>query len=253
MSLFINNNDHPDVYKNDKKLDTSNQGMVRHNALLELIQEQQTANMRLAQSLAELKEHYKQLEEAQSVQWKNVNSQMNDLTTSNRHREKLDIEMLQRLNILDEKHTNLHTILENEAALKQSIIDEMSSLHESSQSIASRLDKNEAANEQLYGQLNEQLTLQKEVVERLSKQEEFQEQVLTRLDTQEALTEKISRQLNHIRSIIFERANYLATKLEDGYKLTSSYVYKLMTGSEKPLTFTSINDKRKKKQEHSDG
>ncbi|MDQ6597448.1 hypothetical protein E2K98_06635 [Bacillus salipaludis] len=69
-------------------------------------------------------------------------------------------------------------------------------------------------------------------------------QVLTRLDRQEALTEKILRQINHIRSILFERTNYLATKIEDGYKVTSTYVYKLMTGSEQPLTFLLRNDKK---------
>ncbi|MBI0577134.1 hypothetical protein IEC97_07155 [Neobacillus cucumis] len=69
-------------------------------------------------------------------------------------------------------------------------------------------------------------------------------QVLTRLDRQEALTEKILRQINHIRSILFERTNYLATKIEDGYKVTSTYVYKLMTGSDQPLSFLLRNDKK---------
>ena len=59
-------------------------------------------------------------------------------------------------------------------------------------------------------------------MKQLSIHEEHQVDVLKQLDKQEALTEKISRQLNHIRSIIFERTNYLATKLEDGYKLTAS-------------------------------
>jgi hypothetical protein len=55
---------------------------------------------------------------------------------------------------------------------------------------------------------------------------------------------KISRQLNHIRSIIFERTNYLAMKLEDGYKLTAFHVYKLMQGTNQPLHLSHINPKK---------
>jgi hypothetical protein len=65
------------------------------------------------------------------------------------------------------------------------------------------------------------------------------------LDKQEALTEKIYRQLNHIRSILFERTNYLAEKMDEGYKLTSSYVYNLMTGNDQPVSFTLLNRNKK--------
>jgi vacuolar-type H+-ATPase subunit I/STV1 len=89
--------------------------------------------------------------------------------------------------------------------------------------------------------------LQRQLSEKINKQEEFQTEVLTRLDQQEALTEKISRQLNHIRSILFERTNYLAEKIDEGYKITSSYVYNLMTGSDQPLTFYLMNNKKGEK------
>lgn len=95
--------------------------------------------------------------------------------------------------------------------------------------------------------LKTQEELQKQLSEKISKQEEFQTGVLTRLDQQEALTEKIFRQLNHIRSILFERTNYLAEKIDEGYKITSSYVYNLMTGSDHPLTFYLMNNKKGEK------
>jgi hypothetical protein len=96
--------------------------------------------------------------------------------------------------------------------------------------------------------LKTQEELQKQLAEKMSKQEEFQTGVLTRLDQQEALTEKIFRQLNHIRSILFERTNYLAEKIDEGYKITSSYVYNLMTGSDQPITFYLMNNKKEEKQ-----
>jgi hypothetical protein len=95
--------------------------------------------------------------------------------------------------------------------------------------------------------LKTQEELQKQLSEKIDKQEEFQLGVLNRLDKQEALTEKISRQLNHIRSILFERTNYLAEKIDEGYKITSSYVYNLMTGSDQPVTFYLMNNKKVEK------
>ncbi|MEH7113880.1 hypothetical protein V7124_16015 [Neobacillus niacini] len=94
--------------------------------------------------------------------------------------------------------------------------------------------------------LKTQEELQKQLAEKIRKQEEFQTEVFTRLEQQEALTEKIFRQVNHIRSILFERTNYLAEKIDEGYKMTSSYVYNLMTGSDQPITFYLMNNKKQK-------
>jgi hypothetical protein len=118
--------------------------------------------------------------------------------------------------------------------------------------LKTRLERYEDANHQLVRQMNEQFELQKDVAEKMTKQEEFQGGVLQRLDIQEALMDKISRQLQHIRSILFERTNYLATKIDDGYKITSSYVYKLMTGADQPLTFFLMNPKKEENQKHTD-
>ncbi|EKN65687.1 hypothetical protein BABA_18881 [Neobacillus bataviensis LMG 21833] len=118
--------------------------------------------------------------------------------------------------------------------------------------LRNRLEKNEEANQQLAMQMNEQLELQKTAAEKMEKQEELQGSVLKRLDNQDALLDKLARQVNHIRSILFERTNYLASKIDDGYKLTSSYVYKLMTGSEKPLTFFLMNHKNEESQKKAD-
>jgi hypothetical protein len=97
--------------------------------------------------------------------------------------------------------------------------------------------------------LKTQEELQKQLSEKFNQQEEFQSGVLTRLDQQEALTEKIFRQINHIRSILFERTNYLAEKIDEGYKITSSYVYNLMTGSDQPVTFYLMNNKKTEKKQ----
>jgi hypothetical protein len=196
MGLFINNSEHPEVYKNKQNLQPSNQVVSRQDFFSDLINEQKKTNVVLKKALSELGLQSQHQEEIQINQWHSVADQLKDLKT--------------------------------------------------------RLERYEDANHQLVRQMNEQFELQKEVAEKMTKQEEFQGGVLQRLDIQEALMDKISRQLQHIRSILFERTNYLATKIDDGYKITSSYVYKLMTGADQPLTFFLMNPKKEENQKHTD-
>jgi len=244
MGIFINHDDkHPTIYKNNVLPKEPNQEIVRCNPLTKLIQEQEKANQELKKSIEELKPRYNNLQKTIVKQCNNVKRQIHDLKSSYYHHEHFENEMIHSLRSLNEKNVTLQASIESENQIKASILEQMNSMLASDEEMASRLKQNEAAIQQLSLQVNEQITRNKETA---AKQETFQVDVLKRLDKQEALTEKISRQLNHIRSIIFERTNYLAGKLEDGYKLTSSYVYKLMNGSDQPLEFTLLNDKKQK-------
>ncbi|WP_209121313.1 hypothetical protein [Alkalihalobacillus sp. BA299] len=245
MSIFINNKDHPDVFKNNNKINAPNQGFIQYHSFAKLLNEQQEANKELTQSITDLKTHYEKLANTQSSQWNLLKHQITDMNDRNRHHKEFENHILQKLTTLNENNINLQTNIAKDILLKKSIIDEFHILKESNQEISGRLEKNEAATQQISSQVNEQQELQKEVVEKISNQEAFQAGVIKRLDNQEALTEKISRQLTHLRSIVFERTNDLATKIEDVYKLTSSYAYKLMTGSDQPLTFSLMKDKKK--------
>ena len=196
MGLFINNSEHPEVYKNNQQLNPTNQIVSRQDFLTQLMNEQHKANASLEKALSELGFKNQLQEESQLNQWNHVGEQLTDLRK--------------------------------------------------------RLERTEDANHQLIVQMKEQMELQKEVSKKITNQEEFQEGVLQRLDSQEALMDKISRQINHIRSILFERTNYLATKIDDGYKITSSYVYKLMTGSDQPLTFLLMNQRKEETHKQND-
>lgn len=252
MGLYINNSHHPDVFKNKDPLREPNQIYSRQDFLTELMSEQLKANAALKKAFTDLRQETIQQEEIQVNQWNTVEHQLQDLRKSNVQQQEVENQIFEMMQVLQQENIQLQTILEKEALVKQEMIDEVNHLRKSYEEIVNRLDQNETANQQLSLQMNEQIQLQKETVENLNKQEVLQTDVLTRLDSQEALVEKISRQLLQIRSILFERTNYLATKIEDGYKLTSSYVYKLMTGSDKPLTFYLMNQRQEENEKRSD-
>ncbi|MFL6561210.1 MAG: hypothetical protein ACJ8MO_34525, partial [Bacillus sp. (in: firmicutes)] len=81
MGLFINNNDHPEVYKNNQQLQTTNQAVSRKDFLSELIHEQQNANAALHKALSELGVQSQIQEETQYTQWNHVGEQLKDLRT----------------------------------------------------------------------------------------------------------------------------------------------------------------------------
>ena len=249
MGLFINKQAHPNLYKNNSQLAASNQVESRQDFLTELMKEQQKANIALNQALAELQTRYQQQTDAQTTHWKQVDYQLIDLKNSTIRQQKFENEMVTNLHSIHEKNVQLEAKVEKETQEKETLTAQINQISKTCDSIADRLDKNEETQQQLAMQMKEQLEMQKQAAEKLTKQEEIHGGMLKRLDNQEALLDKFSRQLNHIRSILFERTNYLAGKIDDGYKLTSSYVYKLMTGSEQPLTFFLMNQKKEENQE----
>lgn len=250
MGLYINNRKHPDVFKSKHPIHAPNQSYTRKNFVTELVNEQQLLNEALKRSLADLKLRSMAQEKWHVDQLHRVDSRLNDLLKSSQDHQNMENQIYESLRIISEKNVHLQTTIDNESLFKQEMINKVHQLGETLQDITSRLEQQEKANQQLSLQLDEQLALQKESVEKMNDQGAFQEDVLKRLDNQEALTEKISRQLNHIRSILFERTNYLATKIEAGYKVTSSYIYKLMTGSDAPLTFFMMNEKKEENKQN---
>lgn len=288
MGLFINNKKHPGVYKNLEIKNENNQEVHRKDYLEELLKFQQKTNLSLSQSLEEIKLNNHEQKEMHTNQWDEVKNQLNEMEKKEFEHHNLDLQIMERLKRLEEKQKTLY---EDETKLKLDVMNEMETQNRISQEISnrieqfealtqqlsgqikkqqenlnekmeqyegfqtkvlSRLDNHEKANQHLSEQIKEQINLEKELNEKMSQQESYQTEILTRIDKQEALTEKLARQINHIRSILFERTNFLAEKIEDGYKLTSSYVYKLLTGSEQPLTFYTIKNKQEDHQKHTD-
>ena len=107
MGLYVNKSDHPDVYKNKKDVSTSNQEYVRRNFLNDLLNEQQKTNHVLNETINELKSQYKQHKKTQNTKWKSVNRKIHYLNKSNQQHTETDNKILQQLDTLDEKNTDL--------------------------------------------------------------------------------------------------------------------------------------------------
>ena len=104
--------------------------------------------------------------------------------------------------------------------------------------------------EEISAKINEQLDYQKVLSKQLLEQEELQKDVSSRLDKQEGLLEKVIRQLDYLRSVLYERTNFLSERIEGSFSMTSSYISKLLTGSDQ-VSFM-LNQKQEEKEKNVD-
>lgn len=243
MGLFINTNKHPDVYKNHGQIVEPNQKSFKQNHVADLLEAQEKTNETLHQSFSELKDLFEKQATKQTNQWKFFQHGISEQKKLNFHHEKIETQVLEWLRKLDEKSVVLQSTLENEVLANKDLINYMNQLSQSNQEVVQQLDKVGLRNEQLEQKVDEQLILQKQIAQHMNTQENTQSEVLNRLDNQEALTEKILRQIDHFRSVLFERTNYLAEKIDTGYNYTASYLAKLFTGSDQSIFL--VNQKQK--------
>ncbi len=231
MPLFMNPNEHPTVYKNTVQLQEQNQTICKNDPLGEFFKVQQN----------EIQQQYEKYREWQNKRWNEINGQLDSLQSNSMKHTEVEAQILETLNVLDQKGKQLHEVLQKDGLQYQAVSEQIRQQYDKMNEIIARLEQFEETDRFLLNQLESKTQVS----------EQFQTDVLIRLDKQEALSEKILRQVNHTRSILFERTNYLAGKIEEGYKLTSSYVYKLMTGSDQPLTFVMLNQKKNERDQKS--
>ncbi|MFC4558401.1 hypothetical protein ACFO3D_09270 [Virgibacillus kekensis] len=236
MGLFINDNDHPDVYGNSGDIAEPNQEYFKYDYFGEMIEEQKKINRELANSFREMKSLNVQHNLTQSKNWKDVRDQLNELKVSNIEHAEFERQAMEWLATLDRNNRKLQGILEHGDTMKQGIIEQVKNLEQSNAKITDQLANYETTSQDLAMKINELTEASKEMSEQISRQGDNQDNVMNRLENQEALMEKTLRQIDHFRSILFERTNHIAEKIESSYDMTSSYVYKLITGSEQPVS-----------------
>lgn len=247
MGLYINHR-HGDIYKNNEGIQAPNQEVFIKNHVAEMIEEQQRVNKSLSSSFYELRNLYEQQSNKQTHQWKDITTQLNQLKQLNDTHDKLENDVIKVLQKLEDNQLSIQKSIEENYLSKETYDQQLNEITSGYQDIADKLERHREVNEKLTSKVEQQTEWQKEIGDKVKEHEVSQEKVLERMENQEAITEKITRQMDHFRSILFERTNYLAEKVEEGYYLTTSYVAKLMSDPERPLAYMTLERKNKDKQ-----
>ncbi len=251
MGLFINNDKHPDVYKNRDQITETNQIVFKKDHVSELLEKQHIANEILQQSINEMKDHLDKHAKKQAYHLKYFGNKLYEINRVSKKQARAESHVMDWLEKLDEKNTKLQVSFDKDLIVKNDLTESIHNLNHSNQDIVKRLDNLGVANEHISLKVNEQLDLQKQMSQQITEQEDKQVDVEQRLENQEALSEKVIRQIDHFRSILFERTNYLAEKIDTSYSYTTSYFTKIMNGNEH-LKTRLINQKQKENQKSSE-
>jgi hypothetical protein len=249
MGLFINRDGHPGVFKNDATIVEQNQRHSKIDSLSEWMQEQQETSASLNRHIGDLEMLLQQQKKLQLNQLTTIRNHLNELHVNDSRHDQFEKNVTRTLTRLDSKQKEFHQMLVDERAVDKEFRVQFS---ESTKEIAERLEKVALANEEIAVKVSEQLDHQRQLSDQILHQEDAQKIVITRLDNQEGITEKMARQLDHLRSILYERTNFLTEKIENSYTMTTSYLSKLLMESEQPMARFLMNPKAEEKQKSSD-
>ena len=247
--MFINHQEHPDVYQNIAAISTTNQACSHTDLFSEWMVEQQAVSDRIHQQLNLLETHMNEQKSAQSSQLKTIRNRLSTLQKRVVHQEEFEKNTLESMAQLAVDRQSLQQMMTEERSLNQQQSMEIQGLRAAMKDSVERLELCTAADEELASKVSEQFIHQQALSGQLAQQHDVQQAVVGRLDDHQGMMDKMLGQVEQLRSTLYERTNVLSKKIED---VMSTYLTKRMTGLEQPMTHFWMNQKPEEKQEKVD-
>ncbi|MEN2767086.1 hypothetical protein [Ornithinibacillus xuwenensis] len=246
MGIFMNTSGHPNLFKNNELIEEPNQSYFKSDFLKEWLQVQQEANDSFHKAFKDMRISLQKQKYMDDSRWREVADEIEGIKkTGDKHAE-FEKQARDWLMMLEDNSKELHRVVEKNSMVNQDMLDEINRIHKSNEEIVSQLEKYEHANHHFTSKMDELVTLQQSMSAQIDVQNDKQDKVIHNIENQEALLEKSYRQLSNLRSILFERTSFVAEKIEESYKLTSTFLFKLISGNDKPLTLMMDQKKESK-------
>ena len=141
-------------------------------------------------------------------------------------------ELEQQLGHITGSYGEVTARLDQQATVNEEIVDRLDQYQELSQEIARQLDQFTlitdgmvkrleelwGSKEEVMDKMDEHHALQHTMTHQISAIEETQKELADQLEGQEGGMDKLLRQVNHLRSVLYERTNFLEGKIEKVYE-----------------------------------
>ncbi|PLR75444.1 hypothetical protein CU633_21005 [Bacillus sp. V3-13] len=254
MTLFVNGQLEPRLYKHEvPENETSNQTIFQRNVLADFIEEQQSINTLINQSVQHVNSALESSGAEQKQYFEGICTRIDDqeafalqMLGLLQNQEALNQKVLQRLELLEKFNDQVSKNFESDEAINQAILDQLSFQDDSLKGLAHKLDKTTELSEDLAKQLKSQQQMEQEILNKLNTEEIYHRTVMERLDEQDALTHKVMRQLEFLRESLFEQVQTLKEKLEKHFKLTSGFLFGMVSRKKGPDTDQQISKSQQK-------
>ncbi|WP_153730743.1 coiled-coil domain-containing protein [Sporosarcina obsidiansis] len=230
MSLFINNDQHKNMYKNQEEIKDSNQKFFRSDPLSELLKEQQKINKSFYQSIGDLKMRGKQQKNRQNEYQDEMDQQFKEFKEFFDRKNKY---VVQKLLDLEAGNRKLRQQFNNKQLSEEKWIEQINSIQKSNDEIIVQLTQYALTSEQIEKKVYEQITAQKKLNEQFLDQTESQLDVIKRLEIQEETFGETQKQVDHFLSIELKCHLNELKELHGKHEITEQKLMDLDTENQK--------------------
>jgi hypothetical protein len=240
MTLYLNKNVHPYVYKSKTTTrNMSNQTVYRSNYLNDFIKEQGNLNNRLFDSFEEVRTILKNSNSEQRSKLETLLKRLGEQETLTNQfidyvkKQELPVQnIIERLDKLDSKSEELAKKLEMDGLIDQAIMDQLSFQSQSTDKFSRKLEVYETTYQDLIVQQRNQTDLYEDIDNKLKVQEAFHETIMNELSHQKEITQKLYKQLDNLKGFIVEKVAPFIEKF-DGIITRSGAFQRFIINSEK--------------------
>jgi|GEM_PF-4972047 hypothetical protein len=213
--MALNNDGQSKIYIN-RKIQAQNQQQYLLNGWSEFIRTQQTAYENLSQSIISLEKTMLETFSRELLKWETIKDQLVRVEEDR----KVQKEIRTLLKELSKRLDSLEETIGNGETSAQNLSEQLTRLEENYRLMSEEKDQNE----QLLTEAKEALG---RISEGLKKSDEqfgiHRENLMKRLDNLEGMMDVLSREMRYIRSLIFERTDFLWEKAEKGFQKIVSF------------------------------
>jgi len=149
MGLFINNENHPAIYKNQAQLTEPNQTIYKQDYLAELLTKQDQANAELKNTIQILENTLRKQNKLQSNQVKRIRNDVRDLAEGQIEHIDFGRDVTSILEAQGKKNQELAIKVEQQIELQREMVKQLSNQESFQEDFATRLENQEVLMEKL--------------------------------------------------------------------------------------------------------
>ena len=228
MGLFMKDDEHLGVFKNNGRLIDNNQTDFRSNYLSDMISDQQAANQLIHRAIQSLKNTQSHSNQRHIQEWETVDKQLNELKELHIQHEQIEKQVTDWLEKLAAKQDKLQMMLADEQLEVKNVSNQINEIDQSQKAfdlqlkqivgtnkkIEKRLSRYNTTTNKIVKQLNHYHIANADIVQRLDQYEKTANQ-LDQTETQHTLQQTIANQTD----LIEQAQNELINRLESQERL----------------------------------
>ena len=149
MGLFINNENHPAIYKNQAQLTEPNQTIYKQDYLAELMTKQDQANAELKNTIQSLEKTLQKQNQLQSNQVKRIRTDVRELAEGQSEHIDFGRHLTTIVEVQSKKNIELASKVEQQMEFQRDMVKQLSNQESFQEDFATRLENQEALMEKL--------------------------------------------------------------------------------------------------------